>query len=109
KVFFVEHEYRYLQAQVRSRTEENVKEEVKGEDVSPISSQYSQTEGRSQQQWETSHQRVTMRGYCKRTDNNQISSRWWEDESDEHYDKPVPEKVQETFEESRKRLLGSKK
>ncbi|MCI60465.1 hypothetical protein A2U01_0081721, partial [Trifolium medium] len=23
--------------------------------------------------------RMTMRGYCKRTDNNQISSRWWED------------------------------
>ncbi|MCI22870.1 hypothetical protein A2U01_0044048, partial [Trifolium medium] len=44
--------------------------------------------GRSQQQWETSHQRVTMRGYFKRIDNNQISSKWWEDESNEHYDKP---------------------
>ncbi|MCI88101.1 hypothetical protein A2U01_0109387, partial [Trifolium medium] len=29
--------------------------------------------------------------YCKRAVNKQISSRWWEDESDEHYDKPVPE------------------
>ncbi|MCI38683.1 hypothetical protein A2U01_0059912 [Trifolium medium] len=53
--------------------------------------------------------RVTMRGYCKRTDKNKISSRWWKDESDEHYDKPVPEKVPETAEKHRKRLLESKK
>ncbi|MCI47477.1 hypothetical protein A2U01_0068719, partial [Trifolium medium] len=48
--------------------------------------------------------RVTMETTAKRTVNNQISSEWWEDESDEHYDKQ--EKIPETAEERRKRLLG---